>query len=198
MGCPFRISTPRKQPALHAMTWEKVVAEAARRHDAAAKCCPSGRGRVGALWRPHIEQALDRQALASPDPGHTAGPSSEPHRVRQRRSRSAGSRDRPRATAAGGRREPRVRQHRRRAAHLAVAARAVPRRRRARSAASPSAIRQRSRHPFLPRAAGRLAGGPRRGPSARHPRRPDLPAQLSRRTPTTTSASGCCATSSAT
>ena len=71
---------------------------------------------------------LDRAAAASPS--RAARPASpEPRGVRQRRPRPAGARRRRRGAAAARRLELRLRQHRRRAGRVAVAAGALPRRR---------------------------------------------------------------------
>ena len=168
----------RPRPATHAEIWEKVAAEAARRHDAAAGDAAARRTATLDAFIVALESTLDAQARKNPDPGHKPV-----HRLNRTEYGNAVRDlldlevDVDRA-AAGRRREPRVRQHRRRAARLAVAARAVPRRPRARSAAWRSAPTRTSSALGVSHSAGRLAGGPRRRPAARHARRPALPAQL--------------------
>ena len=61
-----------------------------------------------------LETSLDRAALAKPNPGRVVHPSPQPHGIRQRDPRSASLEIDVAATAAGRRREQRLRQHRRR------------------------------------------------------------------------------------
>ena len=89
--------------------------------------------------------ALDRGGRAEPGPAAAAPP--QPRRVRQRDSRSARARRRRQVAAAGRRFGVRLRQHRRPARGLAVAARALSLRRPIASARWPSATRPRRRRP---------------------------------------------------
>ena len=141
-------------------------------------------------------RSIDR-ALALARPWPQARPSSEPHRVRQRRPRSARSRDRrhrvccrPTMRATGSTTSPACCASRRRCSSSTS-------RRRARSAAWRSAPTPTS-SARLPRAARRLAGGSRRGPAARHARRPALHAQLPAGRRVRIQRHSCSATSSAT
>ena len=114
--------------AANAPTWEKVVLKmraglmppaGAPQPDKAARDAFLG-------W---LEGELDRAAGGASEPGpHRAVPSAEPHRVPERRSRSARPRPRRLVAAAGRRCELRVRQHRGRAEDVADADGAVPRR----------------------------------------------------------------------
>ncbi len=145
-----------------------------------------------------LERVLDRQAASAVNPGHKP-----PHRLNRTEYGNA-IRDlldlehRPGDPAAGRRREPRLRQHRRRAAHLAVAARAVPRRR-ARKREQPRRRHRHGRRPPRPSACRptirrRITWTACRSAPAAAWRSPTP----SRRTPSTSSACCCCATSSAT
>ena len=129
---------PAEAPA-HAEIWEKVAVKLR-----GGMMPPQGMPRPDAAtldaFVTALEKTLDRPArCASPDPGHKPV-----HRLNRTEYGNA-VRDLldldidVTEPAAGRRREPRVRQHRRRAARVAVAARAVPRRPRARSAAWRSA-----------------------------------------------------------
>ena len=108
-----------------AATWEDGRAQAARRRDAAAGHAAAGRGdRRGARHGADggarsCGHAQSRPAAAAP---------AQPRRVRQRRPRPAGRRRGREVAAAGRRLGVRLRQQRRSAGGVAVAARAVSRR----------------------------------------------------------------------
>ena len=156
--------------SLHAETWEKVV-----RRLKVRQMPPIG------IPRPNeaeyqaaadsLTSRLDREAAQHPNPGRTdTFPPAEPHRVRQRDPRSAGSRDRCGGAAAGGRVEPWVRQHHRRRS-LAHAARPL-----CLGGGEDQSVGD--RHPGTgagrghhPRAAGPDPGEAHRGPADRHARR---------------------------
>ena len=85
---------------------------------------PDG-SRVRRRSRPGSSGSLDRAWQGKSTPGPLRRAPAEPHRVRQRDSRSAGARRRRHRAAAERRRRLRLRQHRRVAADVAAAARAV-------------------------------------------------------------------------
>ena len=128
-------------PAANADVWEKVVRKlrSGRCRRSACRARPSRARRSCRLSRPSLDAAPRR----SPIPGARA-PSAEPRRVRQRHSRSARARGRPRRCCRPTIRL-RLRQHRGRPGRVAGAARTLPGGRR-RSARWRSAIRSRPGH----------------------------------------------------
>ena len=119
--------------------------QGARRHDAARRRQAARARRARRLRRLDRERDRSRRG-GQPESRTRAAAPHEPRRVRERDPRSAGARRRLLYPAAGRRLEPRLRQHRRRARRVAVAARALRRggredqpagRRRARRRAGP-------------------------------------------------------------
>ena len=154
-------------------------AQAARRVDAAAGR-PAARGAANpAIRRLHGGEHRCRRRRR-PELGRSAAAPAQPQGVRERRARSARARDRRGDLAAAGRQERRLRQHRRRAASIAVVHRAV---RHGRAHDRGSSARRRglrAREPDVqepdPRRRVRLddrrrAAAPHRRPAARHARR---------------------------
>ena len=161
-------------------------AEAPERHDAPAGAAATGAGGVRRPRRMARDDAGSRRARRA-ECRPTAGPSPQPGGVRERDSRSAGLGRRSGDAAAPRRFELRLRQHRRRARHVARAARKL-------SDGGRQDQRARGGQPGdwpeladLSRARGRLAGGARRRPAARHARRPRSSIPRSRSTASTSS-----------
>ena len=111
----------------HAEVWEKVVRKlrtGMMPPDGAPKPPPAARDAFTAAL-----EAVARSRGRAPSRSRRAGAASaEPHRIRQRHSRSAGARRRRQCAAAAGRFGRRLRQHRRRARRLAGADRRLRRR----------------------------------------------------------------------
>ena len=188
---------PGRRPASHAELWEKVVQKL---HGGMMP--PQGMPRPDAAtldaFVTSLESALDRQAAAAPEPGPQAAAPPEPHRVRQRDPRPARSRRRrrraccrPTTRATASTTSPACCASRRRCSSSTSAA--------ARKISSlavgtdTDVVRLGFRVPPDDSQEDHVDGLPlgTRGGLLVHP-------HTSRRTPSTSSACSCCATSSAT
>ena len=157
------------------------AAQARRACDAAAGQQAPERARVRGVYDVAVDLARSRLGRQGSDAGPFRRASPEPHRVRQRDSRSARARRERRRAAAERRRRLRLRQHRVGAQDVTAAARALSHRRAAREPARgrrhDGAARQ-HRIPDQPRVhAERL----HRRPAARHARRHRHQARVSGR-----------------
>ena len=139
----------RRSPHTNPEVFEKVIAQAARRLDAARRTAAAGRGDGAIDRRRGSKPDIDRAWVAIAEPGtHQRGASPESHAVQQRdprsvRARSAGLR---REVAAARRRDRRrqLRQFRRRPHHFDRASRALSVGRAAGDAAARRVCRRRS------------------------------------------------------
>ena len=145
-------------------------AQAPGRRHAAVGHAASRRG--DARGPPHLARAAARRGGGHAEPGPSRAPSPEPHRVPQRRARSAGARHRRRVVAAAARRLGlRVRQDRRLPRRVTGAPGALPVGGRAHQLAGGRRPGRRSRLRHLHRAPGPVAGQARGRHAVRHRRR---------------------------
>ena len=154
----------------HAAVWESVVRKLrGRMMPPAGEPLPEGAATDELVA--YLEEQLDRNAAANPEPGREVAAPAEPHGVRQRDPRPARARHRRERVPAERQRSLRLRQHRRRARHRSVVDGPLPLGRVEDHERRDGRLGVGAVGRDVSRSAGSLATRSRRRPAARHARR---------------------------